>query len=64
MKKLLPLFLFLLASIALYVYFIFQLPLDVESKGNVIDLWIQIISLIAGVQSLIVAVVTLITTLR
>jgi len=64
MKRILPFFFFLLAVIALSIYFIFKLPPDVESKGNPIDLWIQIVSLLTAVLSLIAGVVTLITTVR
>jgi len=64
MKKFLTPLLFAVSIVAFYVYFKFKLPPDVQPKGDALDLWIQILSLIAAILTLIAAIIALIITVR
>jgi len=62
-KYLTPLF-FAISIIAFYIYSKFKLPPDVHPKGDALDFWIQILSLITAILSLIAAIIALIITVR
>lgn len=58
LKKLLPLFLFAVAGICLYVYFHTRVPPGYESKGA--EDWTPVVSLVSTIVTTISGVVTLV----